>query len=339
MQRCTRMWGWVAGAALLIPAWLAAAPEAVPDTSAAVNRALPLIRKSAAEYTRQRSCFSCHHQAMGVLALTTARRRGYTVADEEIQAQVRHTQAFLSPATENYRKGQGQGGQADTAGYALLTLELGGVKPDATTAAVDEYLLGRTVELPYWRPQSSRPPSEQSNFTPTYLALRALHTYGTAEQKERIQAREAKVREWLVSAPVADTEDRVFRLQAYRAAGVTDAQVSDAVADLVKLQREDGGWSQTSEMQSDAYATGSVLFALLEAGKVPSSHAAVRRGVRYLLDTQQPDGSWHVVTRSRPIQAYFETGFPHAKDQFVSMAGTCWATAALALAGPLAKGR
>ena len=50
---------------------------------------------------------------------------------------------------------------------------------------------------------------------------------------------------------------------------------------------------------------------------------------------QRPDGSWHVRSRSKPFQTYFESGFPHGKDQFISMAATGWATTALALACPL----
>ena len=41
-----------------------------------------------------------------------------------------------------------------------------------------------------------------------------------------------------------------------------------------------------------------------------------QRGVRFLLDTQQEDGSWWVKTRSDPIQIYYESGFPHGKDQW-----------------------
>jgi len=57
----------------------------------------------------------------------------------------------------------------------------------------------------------------------------------------------------------------------------------------------------------------------------------VRRGVEYLLSTQLDDGSWHVVTRAEPIQKYFESGFPHGKDQFISMAASGWTTLALLL--------
>jgi N-acyl-D-amino-acid deacylase len=89
-------------------------------------------------------------------------------------------------------------------------------------------------------------------------------------------------------------------------------------------------------MESDAYATGSVLTALLRDGS-KSTDTVIKRGVDYLLDSQLEDGSWHVATRAKPFQPYFETGFPHEKDQFISTAATGWATIALALTLPDAK--
>ena len=55
-------------------------------------------------------------------------------------------------------------------------------------------------------------------------------------------------------------------------------------------------------------------------------------GVAYLVKTQLSDGTWLVKSRSKPFQTYFESGFPHGKDQFISIAGSCWATTALILA-------
>jgi Ankyrin repeats (many copies) len=42
--------------------------------------------------------------------------------------------------------------------------------------------------------------------------------------------------------------------------------------------------------------------------------------------------SWLVRTRALPIQPHFESGFPYGRDQFISAAGSNWATMALALA-------
>ena len=67
----------------------------------------------------------------------------------------------------------------------------------------------------------------------------------------------------------------------------------------------------------------------LDTAGIGVESAEVRRGVEFLLRTQVVDGSWHVRSRTHPTQTYFESGFPHGEDQFVSAAGTNWATQAL----------
>jgi N-acyl-D-amino-acid deacylase len=57
-----------------------------------------------------------------------------------------------------------------------------------------------------------------------------------------------------------------------------------------------------------------------------------RRGVDYLLSTQQKDGTWHVITRAFGFQPYFQSGFPYDHDQWISQAGTAMATIALTFA-------
>ena len=96
------------------------------------------------------------------------------------------------------------------------------------------------------------------------------------------------------------------------------------------MQRSDGGWSQEPSLESDSYATGEALTALRESGMAAADDLAVRRGVAFLLRTQLQDGSWYVKSRSVPIQVYFESGFPHGADQWISAAGTAWAVRALA---------
>src|SRR5207302_7646882 len=113
----------------------------------------------------------CHNQAIPILALTTARSRGFPLRDEELQKHARFIADFLAKNRTNYLKGMGQGGQVDMAGYALWTLELAGWKPDRTTAAVAEYFLLYNHDLEHWRVTSNRPPSEASPFTANYLAV------------------------------------------------------------------------------------------------------------------------------------------------------------------------
>jgi hypothetical protein len=331
--------GFLCGAAFLfgVHTLSAAEPDAKrrEEVKAAINKGLPLLRKGAEGHIEQRTCFACHNQALPILAFTTARERGFAVREEDLKDQMEFIADFLDRNRESYRQGKGQGGQVDTAAYALLALELGGWKPDATTEAVVEYLLLFNKDRNHWRTTSNRPPSEASDFTPTYLALRALSRWGTPGQKERIAQRIEQVRGWLLKAKPKDTEDRVFHLLGLQSIGAADKDLQLAVQELIHLQRSDGGWGQTEAMDSDAYATGSVLVALHQAGGLATSDPVYQRGITFLLKSQLGDGSWRVHSRSRPFQTYYESGFPHGKDQFISMAASGWATTALALSCPL----
>src|SRR5687768_964822 len=107
-------------------AWPARATEVTPaQIKTATAKALPLLEKSAITYTQHRQCFSCHHQTMPMLALVEAKSRGWEVDAGSIQKLTRFTAKSLKGGEKNYLKGQGQGGRADTAGSALLALELG----------------------------------------------------------------------------------------------------------------------------------------------------------------------------------------------------------------------
>ena len=143
-----------------------------------------------------------------------------------------------------------------------------------------------------------------------------------------------KARRWLEATAPKDTEDRAFRLLAMKAASSSEEAIRKAADDLLAGRREDGGWSQLDGGKSDAYATGSALVALHLVGRLPTESPEYRAGLRFLVADQGADGSWHVASRSKPFQPYFESGFPHGKDQFISMAASSWAVTALSLACP-----
>jgi squalene cyclase len=335
---------------LVLPAVLlaraAAAEEPVvkqEDLRAAVTKSLPLLMKGAVGHREQRKqCFACHNQGVPIFAMTAAKAKGFTIDEAELAKQLEFIAGFLRKNRENYLQGKGQGGQADTAGYALVTLAAGGWKPDETTAAVAEYLLQRHKDQDHWTNTSNRPPTEASEFTTTYLALKGLADFSTPEQKERSDNRTEQVREWLVNGTPNDNEDRVFRLLALKQVAASQEAIAAAARELLGKQQGDGGWSQLDSVdaekgepeaatKSDAYATGTALVALHQAGGLATSDAAYQRGLQHLLKTQLPDGSWHVASRSKPFQAYYESGFPHGPDQFISCAATGWATWALVL--------
>ena len=295
---------------------------------AAITRAVPLIEKASTGSAKERKCFTCHNQAMPVLAIAEAKRRGFEIDSAILEEQVLHTYRHLERGKKNYKEGKGQGGQVDTAGYALWALSAGERPADEVTDAVTVYLAKHHADKETWKASGNRPPSEKSAFTATYLALRALNDFGRGEVEDAIAQRRLKAAQWLDKADPQDTEDQIFRIRAWQLLDLDEAKLNAAVKDLVWQQQEDGGWRQKDDMESDAYATGSVL-ATFAATSIEVDQEVIRRGIEYLLKTQQEDGSWLVVTRSKPFQTYYETGFPHEKNQFISCSATCWATLAL----------
>ncbi len=91
-------------------------------------------------------------------------------------------------------------------------------------------------------------------------------------------------------------------LPALVAAGIppSDARIRRAVRWLIEHQNADGGWGETCASYEDpslrgkgpstASQTAWALLGLLAAGETTSE--AVRRGVEFLVRTQQPDGQW-----------------------------------------------
>jgi len=308
--------------------------EKAETPAAALNKAIPLLATAAQGHIDQRTCFACHNQAFPMMAFAAAKARGFELPKDVFQSQTEHIASFITTNREKFQKGEGTGGQVDTAGYAILTLELGGYKADANTEAVVEYLLKTQSGNDHWRTASHRPPSEASDFTPTYLALRALRHWGTKEQKERGAKRVEAALAWLLKTKAKDTEDRVFRLFGLKEAGADEKDIAAASWELLKSQRPDGGWRQLDSMTTDAYATATALVALHQAGGLPTDHPAYARGVAYLVKCQNTDGSWYIKSRSKPFQPYYESGFPHGTDQFISAATTGWAATALLLMKP-----
>lgn len=315
-------------------AWLAAAvfsasaeegTETRPAASSAevreaATRAVRLIERTSAEFLGTRACFTCHAQTLSVIVLNEARRVGIGIDERNFKRQVERVAEL---------DGSMGGLRADTVGHGLWTLDLGGHAADGMTSRMSAYLLGHQKELGHWKATVDRPPAEASDFATNYVAIRGLKRYGADDRGSEIAARMAAVARWIGTAKAANTEDQVFRLRLAKEIGVAPKEIESFVAGLLKEQRASGGWAQEPDMKADAYATGSALVALHEAGGVSCDHRSWRRGLAYLLETQEPDGSWHVVSRAKPIQEYFESGFPHGRDQFISAFATGWAAEAL----------
>jgi N-acyl-D-amino-acid deacylase len=335
MMKHIRRFNLTALAALsIVPAGaLSAADEPVQrqKIAAAVERGVSLVEKSARSYPTHRKCFACHHQTLPLLALGEA-RLAQVKTDEKLPGEIiEFTAAAFRGKIDDLKAGDNIGGKGLTVGYGLWTLRLAEKQPDDLASAMVTFLIKTQAEDGHWDLHSIRPPAEESLVMCTVLAAYGLKSGADESQREAAKAAVDKSRKWLASAKLESQEDMVARLWGCRLLETGDDELAAARKGILGMQRADGGWGQTADRESDAYATGTALFVLLDTG-LTASDPKLQRGVEFLLKTQIQDGSWLVKTRAKPVQVYFDNGDPHGTSQFISTSATCWSVAALARA-------
>jgi squalene cyclase len=219
--------------------------------------------------------------------------------------------------------------------YVLIGLDAEHYKPDLNTDAVAMYLKSHQSPDGQWPypAADTRPPICSDYIGQTAVSMRALQLYAPKMEQAAYDQAIQLAASWMAKAQSTNNDDRSFRLLGLAWYGKDKDATQKAMHELLAKQRPDGGWSDIESVESSAYATGKSLVALQTAG-LPASDAAYQRVVKFLLNTQQEDGSWYVRTRAMAFQPYFDPGFPHGFDQWISAAGTSWATMALSLASP-----
>src|SRR5262249_13125553 len=159
---------------------------------------------------------------------------------------------------------------------------------ETTDASIIE-MAGRQTQEGSWTAFGHRPPLEYSRVAATALAVRAMQLYCPPGLKSQFDRRISRARDWLVpAAPVRDTE-HVFRLLGLAWTSADMTLIEGEVDALRKEQRDDGGWAQEAELESDAYATGLTLYALHNGGGMGPGDVCYQKGVACLLKTQHDD--------------------------------------------------
>jgi ankyrin repeat protein len=308
------------------------APVPAHSIRAAVERSLPLLQANDEVFLKKSGCVSCHNNVLTSMSVAAARDHGFSVDERIADFELKTVSNYLSGWRDRAQLGVGIPGDSDTVSYILLGLAAGNYPPDASTEAQARFLKAHQEADGHWFPVAHRPPIEASAFVVTAASMHAIQIYGPKSEQEsnRDSVRRASV--WLEKTSPESNDDRAFQLLGLGWAHADKDAIKKAARGLLAEQRADGGWAQLPSLKSDAYATGEVLVALKESGALTASDAAYQKGTKFLLQTQLADGSWYVQTHALRIQPYFESGFPHGRDQFISAAATNWATKALALA-------
>ena len=308
-------------------------PDPAPkDVYAAVAKSIALLEEVSPKFFPKSGCISCHNVSIPLMALTEARRRGYPVNPASTQQLVKQTIASDSPQRDNLLSGAcGVLGSPGVGSYSLIPLKAEGYASDSLTDAIVRCLALAQHPDGHWHFNvDTRPPiSAEGDIPETALAARAMKLYIVPAMAADLESRIARAREFLVTARPQFSGDYAFRLLGLVWTDATANQIQTATRELLAQQRPDGGWAQNADMSSDAYETGLSLSAVAAADPRSAKTPAYRRGVDYLMRTQEADGSWHVHSRAFGFQPYFESGFPHGHDQWISMAATAWSSMAL----------
>lgn len=298
----------------------------------AIARASMLLAKSGdAFFPEGGGCIGCHHQPMMARAYAAMRAANQT-PDERLRRVFRDGMVAQRPfMLSNYPQMISRGGDFDENLAQIEAMIALGEPVSPTTDAIVHYLVARQQTSGAWvMAGGARPPMESGAIVRTAQAIRALKTYGWPARRAEFDERIARARTWLLAAKPVTTYEVAERIKGLKAAGASEREIGTAAQALLKLQRGDGGWSQTAYLDSDAYATGMVLSNLYSEGLLKSSDAAYGRGTAFLLKTQFPDGSWYVRSRSPKLQPYFQSAFPFDHDQWISASATALAVMALA---------
>ena len=301
-------------------------PRSVRD---AISVAVPRLQHVDTVFLKNAGCISCHNNSLFQMTAAAVQQKGFRIDEAAAREQMTRTRAYLESWRERELQDIPIPGRADTTAYILVGLAAAKYPADASTDAMVRYLKRRQLADGGWRVASHRPPIESSDIAITALAMRSLQAYAPAPFVKEYARGVERAAAWLAQAQPKSTEDHVYLVLGLTWAGASRAAIRKAANALIAQQRADGGWSQIPTLPSDAYATGQALTALAQSGALKPTDPIYERGVRFLLDMQLDDGSWYVRSRVIPIQPYFDSEFPHGKDQFISAAATNWATMAL----------
>ena len=316
-------------------------PPAAPGNAASLNvkqavqSATALLGRSSTGFFQQAGCVGCHHQVFASLASSAARAAGVNVDQNAAASFVKMMEADLTPQKEPLMERLDPGGLADGECYVMEALAAERYAANAVTDTAVVHIAALQHRAGNWHVgDASRSPVQEGDIARTARCLHALAVYAPPARQTEFTERVGHARAWMEAAKPLTNDDFAMRLAGLAwASGRHDTgreAVAAAARALIARQRPDGGWAQNSNLASDAFATGQSLWALGETGALGPTDPVYQRGVRFLLDSQWPDGSWYVRSRAPKFQPYFQSGFPFDHDQWVSSAGTGWAVMALA---------
>jgi N-acyl-D-amino-acid deacylase len=310
---------------------------------AAINKSLPLLQSSSHTFLKNApalvNCHSCHNQGLGLVTFAMAKQRGFAVNDTIYNEAIDSTykQWKIASNIRDLMEDDDPLATLIVGDYDLWALKENNFKGDKMIDILSKNIMHMQMRDGNWFSPGQRPPLEYYSFSVTALAAKNIQAYMPAILNEEVAERVSRAREWMTQTKPLVNEEKVFQLLGLTWCNGDRQFIAQQAKKLLAEQHADGGWSQLDSLPTDAYASGQALYALNQSGQLEVADKAYQKGIAFLLRTQEEDGSWHVKTRTFPFLPYVNSGFPHQADQFISAAGSNWATMALLLAAKKAQ--
>lgn len=306
----------------------AAAGQQPAEVGVTIERGLKFLVKDALAWKKEHKCVSCHHAGLVVNALQEAKQHGHAV-DEPVLAEL--TRWIAESGDGKFTQDRPKEAPKAASPKAMyFALALGAdPKPDAAaqkglqlvlkTVAAEQLENGSWSSWPDTRP----PIFGSSDEKLTALAALAVLPAAAAGDASAKVVRDKAIK-WLAETKSdEDPQSLAMRLVLWNKLDRPAAEQQVLIQNIKVRQKPDGGWSQTKDMASDAWATGQALYALAHAGIKPDT-PAIKNGHAFLIKSQRDDGGWPML--SRPVKAGEQGG----KNVIpITAAGSAWAVMGL----------
>ncbi|MBI3736171.1 hypothetical protein HY256_06625 [Candidatus Sumerlaeota bacterium] len=274
---------------------------APPSARGAIGKGLAFLQKEAFSWKTSRGCAACHHAPTMIWPFNEARSLGFAVDEKALKeltdwafSEDNAAKVIVGPRTPD------DNAMSFGAVYLLMAVEAAPAPPNETTPSARrryiEHIFEKQIMDGSWVPMDQRQPVGGTVEDVTVLTRIALMQSGDTGTSMTESLRRAG--EWLEAHPENQSrQGRNLRLLMAAREGKSPEELKPIIAAIESEQNTDGGWSQTPDMGSDAYATGQALYVLAAAG-AGREDASLARGVEFLLKTQTEEGNWTMISRA-----------------------------------------
>ncbi len=310
---------------------VAATPAAAkgPGTQAA----LTLLEQSNENFFKESGCGGCHHSVLTSVAGSYGKAAGLKVNDGLIQARSMRVKGMLGSFGPTLQQLIGPPGDIDTSLFTLMEAKGLGLEHSQETEILSRYLMARQMPDGRFTMRGvSRSPVEESDIHRTALAVWLLPAYSDAAAREAFAPRLKEAVKYLETQPAHTTDEMAMKILGLKWGGGSPAVIAKTAKALEAAQLADGSFAGNKHLGGDVYSTGVSIFALREGAGRKADQSHIAKAAAWLRSTQREDASWYQKSRAPKFQPYFESGFPHGHDQWISSAATAWAVIALSQA-------